>query len=94
MAYWFGRCSLFAFCFFNSSAEMCAGSLGLGCRILGMFATRSQVYGLFFSDYFWSKVGCLGLQKQKCGNGCLARMSTLAENGLLMIPGSIFHDFV
>ena len=29
MAYWFGRFSLFGFCFLNSSAEMCAGSLGL-----------------------------------------------------------------
>ena len=29
----------------NSSAEMCAGSLAPGCRILGIVATRSQVYG-------------------------------------------------
>ncbi len=29
MAYWFGRFSLFGFCFLNSSAEMCAGSLAL-----------------------------------------------------------------
>ena len=29
MAYWFGRLSLFGFCFLNSSAEMCAGSLAL-----------------------------------------------------------------
>ena len=25
---------------------MCAGSLALGCQILGIFATRSQVYGV------------------------------------------------
>ena len=29
----------------NSSAEMCAGSLAPGCRILRIFATRFQVYG-------------------------------------------------
>ena len=45
MAYWFGKFSLFRFCFLPSSAEMCAGSLALGCQILGIFATRSQVYG-------------------------------------------------
>ena len=45
MAYWFGRFSLFGFSFLNSSAEMCAGSLAPGCQILGIFATRSQVYG-------------------------------------------------
>ena len=33
------------FVLFNSSAEMCAGSLAPGCRILGIFGTRSQVYG-------------------------------------------------
>ena len=31
----------------NSSAEMCVGSLAPGCRILSIFATRSQVYGAF-----------------------------------------------
>ena len=31
-------------CFLNSSAEMCAGSLAPGCQILGIFATRSQIY--------------------------------------------------
>ena len=36
MAYWFGRFSLFGFCFLNSSAEMCAGSLAPGCQILGI----------------------------------------------------------
>ena len=45
MAYWFGRFSMFCFCCSSSSAEMCAGSLAPGCRILGMFAARSQVYG-------------------------------------------------
>ena len=45
MAYLFGRFSLFVFLFLNSSAVMCAGSLAPGCRILGIFATRSQVYG-------------------------------------------------
>ena len=33
------------FVLLNSSAEMCAGSLALGCRILSIFPTRSQVYG-------------------------------------------------
>ena len=33
------------FVLFNSSAEMCAGSLAPGCWILGILATRSQVYG-------------------------------------------------
>ena len=33
------------FVLLNSSAEMCAGSLGLGCWILAIFATSSQVYG-------------------------------------------------
>ena len=32
------------FVLLNSSAEMCAGSLVLGRRILGIFATRSQVF--------------------------------------------------
>ena len=45
MAYWFGRFSFFVFVLLNSSAEMCAGSLAPGCRILGIFATKSQVYG-------------------------------------------------
>ena len=45
MAYWFGRFSLFRFCFSNASAEICAGSLAPGCGIPGIFATRSQVYG-------------------------------------------------
>ena len=31
--------------FLNPSAIMCAGSLAPGCRILGIFATTSQVYG-------------------------------------------------
>ena len=29
----------------NSSAEICAGALVPGCRILSIFANRSQVYG-------------------------------------------------
>ena len=33
------------FVLLNSSAEMCAGSLAPGCRILGIFATTSQVDG-------------------------------------------------
>ena len=33
------------FVLLNSSAEMCAGSLGPGCRILAIFATCFQVYG-------------------------------------------------
>ncbi len=33
------------FVLLNSSAEMCAGSLGPGCWILAIFATSSQVYG-------------------------------------------------
>ena len=35
------------FVLLNSSAEMCASSLAPGCQILGIFATRSQVYGAF-----------------------------------------------
>ena len=45
MAYWLGRFLLFGFVLLNSSAEMCAGALALGCRTLGIFATRSQAYG-------------------------------------------------
>jgi hypothetical protein len=45
MAYWFGRFSLFCFVLLNSSAEVCAGSLAPGCRILGIFANSSQVSG-------------------------------------------------
>ena len=48
MVYWFiglvGSHWLF-FVLLNSSAEMCAGSLGPGCWILAIFATSSQVYG-------------------------------------------------
>ena len=44
MSFWFDRFSL-VFVLLHSSAEMCAGSLAPGCRILGIFATRSQVYG-------------------------------------------------
>ena len=33
------------FVFVNFSAEMFAGSLAPGRRVLGIFATRSQVYG-------------------------------------------------
>ena len=45
MVYWFGSFSSFGSVLLNSSAEMCAGSLAPGCRILGIFAIRSQVYG-------------------------------------------------
>ena len=45
MAYWFARFSLFGFVLLDSSAEMCAGALAPGCRTLGIYATRSQVYG-------------------------------------------------
>ena len=36
MAYWFGGFSLFGFVLLNSSAELCAGLLAPGCRILGI----------------------------------------------------------
>ena len=42
MAYWFVRFSLFGFVSLNSLLK-CV--LAPGCRILGIFATRSQVYG-------------------------------------------------
>ena len=32
------------FVLLHSSAEMCAGSLAPGCKILGILATRSQIY--------------------------------------------------
>ena len=54
MVHWSGRFSLFGFCFLNSYARMCAGSLAPGCGILGIFATRSQVHGA------WVSFGMLG----------------------------------
>ena len=45
MAYWLTRFLLFGFVLLNSSAEMCAGALAPGGRTLGIFATRSHVYG-------------------------------------------------
>ena len=38
---------------FASSAEICAGSLAPGCRILSTFATRSQVYGAHECHLAW-----------------------------------------
>ena len=35
------------FVLLNSSSEMSAGSLAPGCRILGIFANRSQSYGAY-----------------------------------------------
>ena len=40
------------FVLLNSSAEMCAGSL-VGCWILGIFATSSQVYGAHGMGVIW-----------------------------------------
>ena len=84
MAYWFGR-----FSFLNSSAVMCAGSLAPGCRILGIFATRSQVE--FCPCMSFGKLGLSTLASW----GTLGRSWDIGEHkkGHFEIQAWIFIDF-
>ena len=47
---------------------------------------------LLFLMFFGSESGCLGLENQVFGQGGIAKLN-FRRNWIVMIPGSIFHDF-